>query len=68
MKFEKDYVDGNGKRFTATVVIAESGLALERAVTRLANRARGKSTLRATALGGVMTVTVRELGKTKEKS
>jgi hypothetical protein len=60
MKIERVYTDGNGKRFRAVVEIDESGSALERAILRLANKARCASTGKVTALDGAVRVSVAE--------
>ncbi len=58
MRIERLFTDGNGHSFRAVVDIDESGPSLERAVLRLANKARGCPSQRASALGGVVRVVV----------
>lgn len=60
MKIERTFQDGNGKRFRAVVEIDEAGSALERALLRLANKARCANTGKATALDGAVRVSVAE--------
>lgn len=58
MRIEREYEDATGKTFCAIVEIDEAGAPLERAMLRLANKAR--RTGRATALDGAVRVTVTE--------
>jgi hypothetical protein len=61
MQVEREYVDGTGRRFRAVVEIDETGSALERALLRLANKARCSDTGRVTALDGAVRVSVVEV-------
>jgi hypothetical protein len=61
MQVEREYVDGNGKRFRAVIEIDDSGAALERALLRLANKARCSNANRVTALDGAVRVSVAEV-------
>lgn len=60
MKIERTFQDGNGKRFRAVVEIDEAGSAIERAILRLANKARCVRTGKVTALDGAVRVSVAE--------
>lgn len=55
MKFEREYVDGNGRRFKATITILDNAAErckLEKALLALAARARDNMRGRTNALGG----------------
>lgn len=60
MQIERLLTDGNGKNVRVVVTIDEYGDALERAIARLANKARDSKTGTATALDGAVRVSVRE--------
>lgn len=61
MKFVREYTNGHGARFQVEVEIAETGPAIERAIQRLANKARGNRRMKATALDGAVRVSIRDL-------
>jgi hypothetical protein len=58
MQIEREYADGFGRRFRVSVIIDEQGVALERAILRLANKARASETGKVTALDGAVRVVV----------
>lgn len=61
MKFERAYVDGYGRSFRVVVEIDEYGSALERAILRLANKARDSKRGTVTALDRAVRVVVHEV-------
>ena len=57
MKFEREYVDGNGRRFRAVISIGEGAggrALLEKAFQLLANRARDNMRKQTNVLGGAI--------------
>jgi hypothetical protein len=58
MKIERVCVDGNGKRFRVVVEIDDGGAALEKAILRLANKARRSKAGKVTTLDGAVRVRV----------
>lgn len=60
MRIERSFVDGNGKNFRVTITIEEDGPALDRAIHRLAIKARRARAGSVTALDGAVRVSVQE--------
>ncbi len=60
MKIERTLTDRTGKRVHVTINIDEGGAALERAILRLAYKARTSKTGSVTALDGAVRVSVQE--------
>ena len=63
MRIERMMVDGNGVQMRVVVILDESGPKIERAIARLANKARAKHSIaggprQASALDGALRVTV----------
>lgn len=63
IRLEREYANGNGRRVRVVVEIDDDGAALEKAILRLANKARGSKTGKVTALDGAVRVSVAEDGE-----
>jgi hypothetical protein len=60
IRMERVMTDHTGKSFTVRIEIDEGGDRLDRAIVRLANKARGMKSGKASALDGAVRVAVEE--------